>query len=428
MNLLHKVLSHIIRKSFPKNPILRFSSSASIPDIDVEYYCNQSNSNEIVNNINSRKGVGDIKRVLDLYDAVTAISPTHSAYEGMQQNLYTELSKLPNRTHPNVQKFTEPQVIKEINNKKDFGNHTPLEFSEITRLLNYVRTDKLGYTCGHKSYYFLGNLAMLEEALIKYTVATLLKKKFQLVSVPDILPSSVLESCGMTINSDRTQIYSLDPHHHGPDLYLSGTAEMSLAGLLKNSIHKYDELPLKLAAVSRCFRAETSNVIEERGIYRVHQFTKVEMFIVTIPEQSEDMLEYIRSVQEELFAPLGFHMQILDMPPHELGAPAYRKYDIEAFMPGRKTFGEISSCSNCTDYQSRRLNIKYIASNKNTYVHTLNGTACAVPRTLIALLETHQDPKGKIYIPKVLQPYMDEKEYIGKNMNVPELKLVKIKR
>ncbi|KAM3965258.1 seryl-tRNA synthetase, mitochondrial [Aphomia sociella] len=408
---------------------VRYWSSVVIPDIDVDYYCNSRNTADIRKNINIRKGIGDIDRVLALYNQLTSISKSDSSHESLNRVLLKELSLLPNKTHPLVQKYDEsPKIIQELNHKIDFGSHAPLEFSDITRRLNLMRTDKLGHTCGHKSYYFLGELAELEEALIKYTITTLLDNNFHLVSVPDVLPRYVLESCGMSVNSDRTQIYSLDANHHGPDMFLSGTAEMSLASLLMNSVHAASDLPLKLAAVSRCYRAETSNIIEERGIYRVHQFTKVEMFAVTTPEQSEDMLEYLLKLQQQLFIPLGFHMKVLDMPPHELGAPAYRKYDIEAWMPGRNSYGEISSCSNCTDYQSRRLHIKYTDNNMKNYVHTLNGTACAVPRILIALLETHQDPKGKINIPRILQPYMNGKKYISKNTNVPELKLMKIKK
>ncbi|XP_059051930.1 serine--tRNA ligase, mitochondrial [Achroia grisella] len=402
---------------------------SSLPDIDIDYYCNSNNAAEIKQNIKLRKGVGNIDRAQELFNKFNRIPIYHSSHDIVKEDLYKELSCLPNRTHPSVQKYNDsPHIVQTLNEKKEFGKYAPLEFSEITRRLNLMRTDKLGHTCGHKSYYFLGELAELEEALIKYTIMSLLNKKFKLVSVPDILPKNVLESCGMAVNSDRTQIYSLDAVHHGSDLYLSGTAEMSLAGLLMNSTHSISDLPLKLAAVSRCYRAETSNIVEERGIYRVHQFTKVEMFAVTTPEQSEDMLEYIQKVQQELFSPLGFHMRILDMPPIELGAPAYRKYDIEAWMPGRNSYGEISSCSNCTDYQSRRLHIKYTDSNGNKYAHTLNGTACAIPRILIALIETHQDPKGKIFIPDVLQPYMNGKKYISKNTITPELKLAKIKK
>lgn len=420
----------------PVNLLIQFSRlytrrlySVYLPEFDIEYYCNADNISEIRKNISKRKGVGDINKVIEAYNSLTAATKCNEPFVEQSELLHKELLKLPNKTHPTVLKYDdEPQVLKMINKKRDFGNYKAFEFSEITRLLNIMRTDRLGYTCGHKSYYFMSELAELEEALIKYAVTNLLKKNFTLVSVPDILPSTVLESCGMMINSDRTQIYSLDPVHHGADLCLSGTAEMSLAGLLMNSVHDASSLPIKMAAVSRCYRAETSNLIEEKGIYRVHQFTKVEMFAVTTPEQSEEMLEHIRHIQEELFTPLGLHMRVLDMPPHELGAPAYRKYDIEAWLPGRQTFGEISSCSNCTDYQSRRLLIKYDKGGNKDFTHTLNGTACAVPRTLIALLETHQNPKGKIAIPEILQPFMSNKEFITKNINVPDLKLAKTKK
>lgn len=422
--MLTRVLSNCIRRNLE---FIRLYSSFSFPDIDVGYYCNPNNLEEIDQNIRSRKGIGDVNKVLDAYNRLKAVPETDKRYAIWKDVLYKELGNLPNKTHPRLKDKLEPTLVTDINKKRHFGEHEPYEFSEITRLLNLMRTTKLGHTCGHKSYYFWGGLAELEEALIKYTVDTLLPKGFQFISVPDILSSDILSSCGMIVNSDRTQIYSLDSHHHGPDLYLSGTAEMSLAGLLRDTVHPKSKLPIKLAAVSRCYRAETSNILEERGIYRVHQFTKVEMFVVSTPEESDNMLEVIRMIQEELFKPMGFYMKVLDMPPHELGAPAYRKYDIEAFMPGRKTFGEISSCSNCTDYQSRRLNIKYHDKSLN-YVHTLNGTACAVPRMLIALLETHQDPKGKIFIPDVLQPYMNGKKFITKNKSVPELKLLKIRR
>lgn len=152
------------------------------------------------------------------------------------------------------------------------------------------------------------------------------------------------------------------------------------------------------------------------------------MFAVAVPEQSDQLLEELRNIEEESFSSLGLHLQTLDMPPHELGAPAYRKYDVEAWLPGRNMFGELSSCSNCTDYQSRRLGIKYKSNDGLKYVHTLNGTACAIPRMLIALTETYQTNKGVIEIPEVLQKYMNNRKCIGKQKKIPELKLVKHKK
>lgn len=140
------------------------------------------------------------------------------------------------------------------------------------------------------------------------------------------------------------------------------------------------------------------------------------------------MLEEIRRMEEEDFTTLGLHMRTLDMPPHELGAPAYRKYDIEAWMPGRQIFGEISSCSNCTSYQSRRLNITYETGNGIEFVHTLNGTACAIPRMLIAILETYQNHNSTVTVPEALRKYLRNEEVIGRQKKLPELKLIKNKR
>lgn len=201
---------------------------------------------------------------------------------------------------------------------------------------------------------------------------------------------------------------------------LSGTSEMALAGYFAGYQLNNSSNPIKVTAVSRCFRAETSSMHDEKGIYRVHQFTKAEMFSVCQPSQSESVLNEFRDIEISIFNKLGLHFKLLDMPPNELASSAYRKYDIEAWMPGRNMWGEISSCSNCTDYQSRRLNIKF----NDEYAHTVNGTAMAIPRMLIAIIETFQKEDGTITIPKVLQKYM-RKEKIRKQKILPELKLVK---
>lgn len=152
------------------------------------------------------------------------------------------------------------------------------------------------------------------------------------------------------------------------------------------------------------------------------------MFSVSTETQSEEILNEFLNIEKSLFGNLGLHFKILDMPPHELGAPAYRKYDIEAWLPGRKLYGEISSCSNCTDFQARRLAIKYKSGNDLKYVHTINGTACAVPRMLIALVETYQNEKGMIDVPEVLKKWMKAKNVIGKQKSIPELRLIKVKQ
>lgn len=191
----------------------------------------------------------------------------------------------------------------------------------------------------------------------------------------------------MPTRAVTTQVYRLHPS----DRCLSGTSEMALAGYFSGKTLNKEILPKKVMAVSRCFRAEAGDGTHDKNLFRVHYFTKVEMFSVCLPTQSENMLEHFCDIEYRLFESLGLCFKVYDMPIHELGATAYRKYDIEAWMPSRKQFGEISSTSNCTDYQSKRLNI-YVQDGPNAkyHAHTVNGTACAIPRMIIAILEQYQ--------------------------------------
>lgn len=187
------------------------------------------------------------------------------------------------------------------------------------------------------------------------------------------------------------QVYRIEPSGR----CLSGTSEMAMGGYFGGKTLKAADLPEKAMAVSRCYRAEA----HDDNLYRVHCFTKIEMFAVCLPTQSEEMLEHFRDIECRLFNSLGISFKVYDMPIHELGASAYRKYDIEAWMPSRNSFGEISSTSNCTDYQSKRLNI-YVddGSGKKQHAHTVNGTACAIPRMIIALMEHYVVSVGYVEI------------------------------
>ncbi|XP_017054695.1 serine--tRNA ligase, chloroplastic/mitochondrial [Drosophila ficusphila] len=336
--------------------------------------------------------------------------------------LQAELEQLPNLTHPRLEDYgEEPRELANYVHRELPPQSSLKEFSELARALNLYRMDHLGNYTGHKSYYLTGQLATLEQALIQYALQAVTNHGFKLISVPDILPKEIIESCGMRTEGERTQVYKLDNGE-----CLSGTSEMALAGFFANKQLQEEQLPLKVTAVSRCYRAETSGLQEEKGIYRVHQFTKVEMFAICTEEQSEAELEEFKNIEVDLFRRLGLNFRLLDMPPCELGAPAYQKYDIEAWMPGRQMWGEISSCSNCTDYQARRLGIRYRRSRdgKILNAHTINGTATAIPRLLIALLESYQRGDA-IEIPAVLRPFLDDQELITRNKRIPETKLVK---
>lgn len=395
-------------------------------DIDMKDIIN--NTDAIARNIRQRKGDSDVYKVVALWKEMkqlerklqsdnTGISKDHLKVQlsKTENEFLKEACALPNNTHPEtpMKETDEPRLIEEIGCKRNFDFEVK-DHMHLGENLNMIRTKNLGHVTGHRSYFLRGAGAQLERALVKYTLERLVNRhSFQLIPVPDIVSAHVLEGCGMRTDGLHTQVYRVDPAHHPGNLCLAGTAEVGLAGSLMNRTFDVSELPLRLAAVSRCFRAETTHSSEARGLYRVHQFTKVEMFGVTSADtdnESDRLFREFVTIQKSLFEDLGLHFQILDMPAHDLGSPAYRKYDIEAWMPGRKSYGEISSASNCTDYQSRRLQIKYRSDGRPngdaTYAHTLNGTACAVPRMIISILENFQAKDGSILIPEVLQPYM----------------------
>ena len=201
------------------------------------------------------------------------------------------------------------------------------------------------------------------------------------------------------------------------ELCLAGTAEILLGGVYMDEVVDEKQLPIKMAAFSHCFRTEAGAAgASTRGMYRLHQFSKVEMFVVSTPEQSDELPDELIGIEEEMYRELGFHFKVLDMSSEDLGAPAYRKFDIEAWMPALERYGEISSASNCTDYQARRLNIKYrpdaVDGKKQplAHCHTLNATACAVPRMIITILENFQNEDGSVDVPEPLRPFLGGKE------------------
>jgi seryl-tRNA synthetase len=216
---------------------------------------------------------------------------------------------------------------------------------------------------------------------------------------------------GFIPRGPETQIYSIE----GSDLSLVATAEITLGGLFAGQTIDAEDLPIKLCGISHCFRTEAgAHGRAARGLFRVHQFTKVEMFAYTLPGESDDMLDYLRSIECRIFDGLGVPYRVVDTATGDLGGPAYRKFDLEAWMPGRGDFGEVTSTSNCTDYQARRLGIRYKQKGEKgtRLVHTLNGTAVAVSRALLAVLENYQQQDGSIVIPEVLRAWVG-KERIG---------------
>ncbi len=267
---------------------------------------------------------------------------------------------------------------------------------------------------GQKFYYLKNEAALLDVALQRFALDFLLEDGFTPMVTPDLARPETITQLGFNPRGEETQIYSIEGH----DLCLVGTAEITLGGYYADTILDEDDLPISLAGLSHCFRTEAgSHGRESKGLYRVHQFTKTEMFVFCRPEDSDAQLERLRGIEERIFGALEIPFRVVDIASGDLGAPAYRKYDLEAWMPGRGEgggWGEITSTSNCTDFQARRLRTRFRRKDakKPELVHTLNGTAISNARAIVALLETHQRADGSIAVPKALVPYLG-RERIG---------------
>ncbi|MEM6329236.1 MAG: serine--tRNA ligase [Planctomycetota bacterium] len=289
-----------------------------------------------------------------------------------------------------------------------------LDHVELATQHDLVDFEAAARVAGHGFYFLRNEAVLLELALQQYAIELLSARGFTPTVTPDLARGDVLAGVGFIPRGPETQIYSVE----NSDLNLVATAEITLGGMLAGQVLDEAELPLKLCGISHCFRTEAGAAGRaSRGLYRVHQFTKVEMFAFATPEQSEALHEEFCELECAIFDGLGIPYRVLDIATGDLGGPAFRKYDLEAWMPGRGDhgeYGEVTSASNCTDYQSRRLDIRYKKrGEKGThFVHTLNGTAVACSRALIAIVENGQQADGSIVIPEALRRFVG-KDRIG---------------
>lgn len=325
----------------------------------------------------------------------------------IEAELTGEVERIPNMMHPDAPVGTGEEANREIKRvgklpEFDFAPKDHVELGSQLDLLDFETATRVS---GTKFYYLKNEAVFLELALCRYALDTLRKHAFVPMITPDIAREEVVAGIGYNPRGPETNIYSLEDG----DGCLVGTAEITLGGYYSGQIMESESLPVRLAGISHCFRKEAGAAGQfSRGLYRVHQFTKVEMFVYCLPEQSDALLEELRAIEEEIFSALEIPFRVVDTCSGDLGAPAYRKYDLEAWMPGRGDggeWGEITSTSNCTDYQARRLGVRYRDGNTRRFVHMLNGTAIAVSRALIALFENHQQADGSVRIPSALVPY-----------------------
>lgn len=320
-------------------------------------------------------------------------------------NKYRELLlKVPNLTHP------ETPVGGEDDYKVLFTGQKPPKFSfppkdheELMLNLDLIDFERGAKVAASKFYFAKNNLVRLNQALLNYGIDVLAKHGYTLMETPDLAKNEILAGVGFNPRGEETQVYSIE----NTDLSLIGTAEITMGGYHADEILDLSKGPKKYMALSHCFRTEAGAYGKtSKGLYRVHQFTKLEMFIYCKPEDSETMHKELLAMEKKIADGLKLPYRVIDVASGDLGGPAYKKYDIEAWMTMKNDYGEITSTSNCTDYQARRLNIKYRNNNgANEFVHTLNGTAIVTSRFPIAIVENFQQKDGSVVVPKVLRKY-----------------------
>jgi len=320
--------------------------------------------------------------------------------------LYKELIlKVPNPSASDVKVGTpqENEILRQVGKKPQFNfkvrDH--LEIGELTDTIDIKRGAKVAQS---GFYYLKGDGALLELALVRYAFDKLVKHGFLPVITPNVAKERNVVGCGFQARSEKErQIY----HIEGEDLDLVGTAEITLVGMRTDEVFEEKDLPKTYVGFSSCYRTEAGSYGKDvRGIVRVHEFRKVEMVVFCLPEESDKWHEKLLSIEEEIWKDLGIPYQVVKMATGDLGNAAVRKYDIEAWIPSQNKYREMTSTSNTTDFQARRLNIKLRRRGSLEYVHTLNGTVLALGRAMVALYENYQNKDGSVSIPSVLKPYL----------------------
>lgn len=334
------------------------------------------------------------------------ITQVEKKYAQVELDYLNLLEQVPNIIHPNapIGKDDHDNVEVEVVGEPTKFNFPSKDHLELGKNLDILDFETAANVSGSGFFYVKNELVLLELALTQYVFHKLVEKNFTPFITPDIARNFAMKGTGYNPRGNEDQIYEIKDE----DTALIATAEITLGSYLANQVIDEKDLPIRYVGFSHCFRKEGGAYGKEsRGLYRVHQFDKVEMFIFSTPAQSDGLLEEMKDIEKEIYTELGIPFRVVDICSGDLGAPAYKKYDLEAWMPMKNNWGEITSCSNCTDYQARRLNIKYKNQDgKKELVHTLNGTAVASSRTPLAILENFQQADSSVAIPKALHKFL----------------------
>ena len=331
------------------------------------------------------------------------LSTLEADLSDFEKELNTKLKTVPNVIFDDVPLGDESASVE----VKKWGEckTTGVDHLDYAVSRDWVDFERGAKVAGAKFYYVKGGLALLENALIQFGIKKIVEHGFTLMDVPDLVNSRVLEGTGF---APRSSEQSDEYYIEGEDLALIATAEMPITGYHMDEIIDEEKLPLFYAGLSACFRKEAGAYGKHtRGLFRVHQFNKLEMYAFCTPEQSKEIHEKLRGIEEEIWQEIGIPYHVINIAAGDLGAPAAKKYDIEYWSPVDQKYREITSCSNCTDFQARGLNIRVRRKDGTVEVlHTLNGTAISLARTMVAVLENFAEEGGKLRVPEVLQPYL----------------------
>ena len=357
-------------------------------------------------------GADKEKKILQMKKLNGDLKELEKELTSTEDKFFKHISCYPNISHSSTPVGKDEHdnvVLYHVGKKPDF-DFKPKNHAELGLKLDILDEKRASKVSGSRFVYLKNEAVLLEFALVQYVLDILTGKGFTPIIPPVLAKEKAMYGTGF-FPVEETQYYktALD------DLYLIGTSEVSLCAYHSGEFLDSKSLPLKYAAFSTCFRREAGSYGKDLGgLFRVHQFDKIEMFIFSHPESSWDEYEKLRETLEEIVKGLGLHYRIMNMCTGDIGIPNAKKYDLEVWLPGQDNYREIASCSHDTDFQARRLNIKYRNANDKGLVHTMNSTACAIGRTLIAIFENYQDNKGNIKIPDVLVKYMNGKKIISR--------------
>ena len=356
---------------------------------------------------------GDEKAALlanakELADKVKAADAERAKVEEETRQLLLQLSNLLDSDAP-IGGEADFVTLEEIGQPRDFGNEgfEPRDHVEIGKLLGAIDTERGAKVAGSRSYYLTGVGALLEFALVNYAVQSALKNGFSPVIPPVLVNPAAMEGTGF-LGQAAENVYRIEKD----DVYLVGTSEVPLAAMHMDEILPVEKLPLRYAGYSSCFRREAGTYGKDtRGIIRVHQFDKVEMFSFCKPEDAKAEHKKLLQWEKDFLTAMEIPFRVIDVASGDLGSSANRKFDIEAWIPTQGAYREVTSTSNCTDFQARRLNIRYKDADGTKTVATLNGTLVAIPRMIVAIFENHQNADGSVNIPKALQPFLGMQKF-----------------